>query len=294
MPRDLDRDRQVDALSDRQRELAPHGAEAIARHRQLVAADGKREEHEAAGAVDVLGPVQVRVQLAQLRRSVRDDRSGRVAHLAADPSGRGLRRRTSRQQRGGQQDRRPCHPTHVIHPSKRERRRRAGAPRRRTARADTRRPGERRGIRRAGAARGARAGGWGPPRVRGGGQTSERRRGEQRQRRQDGDRRRLADQRLGVAGAAAADAVTRGCGAGVLRARGGPAMHRTGGGGAGRRAGVGLGGGGAVGVAVVAQAPGPRGRQRQAGGEHHGDEQAGQPACELHHVLYLTPKVSRR
>ena len=48
------------------------------------------------------------------------------------------------------------------------------------------------------------------------------------------------------------------------------------------------------GVAVVAQAPGPRGRQRQAGGEHHGDEQAGQPACELHHVLYLTPKVSPR
>ena len=50
----------------------------------------------------------------------------------------------------------------------------------------------------------------------------------------------------------------------------------------------------AVGVAVVAQAPGPRGRQRQAGGEHHGDEQAGQPACELHHVLYLTPKIKRR
>ena len=34
--------------------------------------------------------------------------------------------------------------------------------------------------------------------------------------------------------------------------------------------------------------------RRQAGGEHHGDEQAGQPACELHHVLYLTPKVKRR
>ena len=56
---------------------------------------------------------------------------------------------------------------------------------------------------------------------------------------------------------------------------------------------MGLGGGRAVGVAVVAQAPGPRGRQRQAGGERHGDEQAGQPACELHHVLYLTPKVKR-
>ena len=80
----------------------------------------------------------------------------------------------------------------------------------------------------------------------------------------------------------------------MVRARGGPAMHRTGGGGAGGRTGVGLGGRGAVGVAVVAQAPGPRSRQRQAGGEHHGDEQAGQPACELHHVLYLTPKVKRR
>jgi hypothetical protein len=111
-PGNLDPDRQVHVLADRQRELAPHRPEAIARHCERVAADRQREEQEAAGAVDRLGPVQVGVELAQVRHPMRDDRPGPVAHLAADPSGRGLCSRETRQHRDGHEDRRPSHPEH--------------------------------------------------------------------------------------------------------------------------------------------------------------------------------------